>query len=67
MDRTKDGGPAFPNETINGSYGMSLRDYFAAKALVGFLIGQPDSDCGFSGYAHDAYSMADFMLKAREE
>ncbi len=37
----RDGGPAFPNITpdmqVNGSPGLSIRDYFAGQALVGFL------------------------------
>lgn len=35
------GGPAFPNEGFNGwgepFQGMTLRDYFAAKAMQGML------------------------------
>jgi hypothetical protein len=35
------GGPAFPNEGFNGwgtpEEGMTLRDYFAAKAMVGLM------------------------------
>jgi len=44
--------------------GMTLRDYFAAKAMQGFLTGDYDL------YAHEvvqrAYEMADAMMKARE-
>jgi|GEM_PF-3132894 len=43
-----------------------LRDNFAGQALAGLLAGSPDADCGPDGYAHDAYSYADAMLKARE-
>jgi hypothetical protein len=46
--------------------GMTLRDYFAAKAMQGII----SSDCNygaFSDLASDAYSIADAMLKAREE
>ena len=33
-----DGGPAFPRDhASDGHNGMTLRDYFAAKALVGSL------------------------------
>ena len=45
--------------------GMTLRDYFAAKAMQGFLatvkVGCPDDLI-----ALDAYNLADAMLKARE-
>lgn len=57
------GGPAFP---VGTSYqGMTLRDYFAAKAMQGMIV-----DPG-SGYSNDelasfAYAVADAMLKARE-
>jgi len=47
--------------------GMSLRDYFAAKAMQGFMANksnpmrfQPEDDANW------AYSIADAMLKARE-
>ncbi len=38
-EKTKDGGPAFPSEGgpdsgVHPAPGMSLRDYFAAKAMV---------------------------------
>lgn len=55
MPRPKgDGGPAFPTEnerpTGNSSYhyqGMSLRDYFAAKAMQGMLVDK-EIDCHLS-------------------
>jgi hypothetical protein len=45
---------------------MTLRDYFAAKAMQGMLACpvQPQSDADM--YARDAYELADAMLKARE-
>jgi len=48
--------------------GMSLRDYFAAKAMAA-LISHPDSDGDKlpSVFANAAYSIADAMLKARNE
>lgn len=63
------GGPAFPtsfdknypNEIVGG---MTLRDYFAAKALTGCL---PGSRVDPSEYAKLAYRMADAMLAARGE
>ncbi len=73
--------PAFPTKTYNRNImqfedreGMTLRDYFAAKALQGLLanpklqkeiLGQ--GGC-LSGWIEDsAYGFADAMLKARGE
>jgi hypothetical protein len=58
--------PAFPS----GQYklGMTLRDYFAAKAMQVVLYQCdcfPDEDWRM-GVALDSYQMADAMLKARE-
>ena len=61
------GGPAFPNmafgSTRNEQQGMTLRDYFAAKAMQAMLQGSGT----FESHAKYAYKMADFMLKARSE
>ena len=64
--------PAFPfvAEDDTGmmiNMGMSLRDYFAAKAMQGMLA----ACTGWSDYNQDrlastSYRMADEMLKARE-
>jgi len=47
-----------------------MRDYFAAKALQGFLADpEPFDDVGEGlpmAYAKEAYIYADAMLKARE-
>jgi len=43
--------------------GMTLRDYFAAKALSTMNIGGL-AVC-YDGFAENAYKMADAMLKAR--
>jgi hypothetical protein len=47
--------------------GMTLRDYFAAKAMQG-LLSDPDwrQDMDFEDTAHAAYKQADAMLKAGE-
>lgn len=47
---------------------MTLRDYFAAKAMQGLLAGRDHSPDGikWEKYAYGAYEMADAMLKARE-
>jgi len=43
-------------------WGMTLRDYFAAKALPMF-----NGSGDFNWSAEQAYKMADAMLKAREQ
>ena len=61
-------GPAFPcvNHYGDKLTGMTLRDYFAAKAMQGLAT---DIDVGrsFESYGKWAYEMADAMLKAREQ
>ena len=45
---------------------MTLRDYFAAKAMQA-MVGREVSDPSrIEKYAENAYFMADAMLKARE-
>jgi len=47
--------------------GMTLRDYFAAKAMQGYCSNQQHtSSCTVGLTADCAYEMADAMLKARE-
>ena len=69
MNNTNTGGSAFPIERY-GSVGMTMRDYFAAKALQGFMVGLKSAqDIGpdmQDRIALGMYSMADAMLKARE-
>jgi hypothetical protein len=64
------GGHAFPAMNDNGYWvkGMTLRDYFAAKAMQG-LLADPDwrMDMDFNETALAAYQQADEMLKAREQ
>ncbi len=62
-----DGGAAFP---VAHSYliqsGMSLRDYFAAKAMQGlFSCGKAHDEHTAHVTAKASYLMADAMLKAR--
>ena len=62
--------PAFPQPTgINLFYsGMTLRDYFAAKAMQGSIAGTPHNvDIEPTELATWCYIMADAMLKARGE
>ncbi len=49
--------------------GMTLRDYFAANAMQGWIStwAPTDSFVEVDGVARFAYQMADAMLKAREE
>ena len=59
--------PAFPVEVIytqeNEMFnGMTLRDYFAAKAMQALI----DNDGLFSEIPTQAYAIADAMMKARE-
>ena len=65
------GGPAFPQTYVDKEYnpymidttGMTLRDYFAAKAMQG-MIANGESD--LRTLSQDAYISADAMLKARD-
>ena len=58
---------AFPALHLNGHRGMSLRDYFAAQALIA-LIGINDEDARNTAItSHAAYCYADEMLKRRIE
>jgi hypothetical protein len=77
MTTKTDGGPAFPLQSIGpefapGYAGMSLRDYFAAKAMVGWLASyspdalHPASRDKEGDVAEMAYALADAMLRARE-
>ena len=60
--------PAFPNAHYHNVSGMTLRDYFAARALQNFRdqIGSQSGQEWFDQMAQGAYRMADAMLKARE-
>ena len=57
--------PAFPNPHYINHKGMTLRDYFAAKAMQG-LISEPSTQGTMDEFAHRAYAIADAMMKARE-
>ena len=56
---------AFPNPHRTDELGMTLRDYFAAQAMLarGFTVRPYDTT---HETAKDCYAMADAMLKARE-
>jgi hypothetical protein len=62
--------PAFPQHdrvvkalSIENSQGMTLRDYFAAKALP---VVMPDNRAYPSDAAKAAYQFADAMMEARK-
>ena len=65
----KTGGPAFPGVDEAGEpyNGMTLRDYFAAKAMQGVLSFEAIDEYNANDVAFVAYGMADAMLKAREQ
>ena len=52
-------------------HGMTLRDYFAAKALQGILASSPEwSEVSWNAckaIVKDSFSIADEMMKAREQ
>lgn len=77
MSALKGGGQALPcvNPHYDGNWnkdpvinGMTLRDYFAAKAMQSILTEADwgDHRCSAENMASDAYKMADAMLAARE-
>lgn len=82
----KTGGPAFPIESFTqpngefawGSDGLTLRDYFAAKAMQAALSNQlllnrigeqvsNDLELGHMYLAEGAYRLADAMLRERDK
>ena len=85
MTDRDDGGYAFPAmHSIDGNWntsprseycGMSLRDYFAAKALPGVMAfkteltkaGSTDHDASAAGHARLCYAIADAMLEERKK
>jgi hypothetical protein len=74
------GGPAFPHPRLASEHfqpqvdltGMSLRDYFAAKALEAQIVKLyghslfDEGGCTYAKLAQESYLVADAMLKARE-
>ena len=72
--------PAFPvplseHQTLKSTTanGMTLRDYFAAKAMIAVILMENKAHRegymfeGWQALAEDCYNWADAMLKAREE
>jgi hypothetical protein len=72
MSNTNTGGPAFAKQlecnrdgyAVTG--GMTLRDYFAAKAMQSMNSREDYRDASASAIALDAYALADAMIYARE-
>jgi len=59
-----DGGPAFPTMDPNEHYrlmGMTLRDYFAGKAIEALIV----RGWGLEAASGKAYEIADEMIKAK--
>ena len=64
------GGFAFPHDVIDSDKfkGMTLRDYFAAKAMQGNIASWPEDQLfNPKGIAEHAYGVADAMLAEREK
>ena len=66
MSAAKTGGPAFPSSDHNG---LTLRDYFAAKAMQAFIMNtdKRSADEADLWVGRAAYEVADAMLDARSE
>lgn len=74
-----DGGSAFPVNDPNkinpmsvsdyeqAARGISVRDYFAAKAMQGICAQQETWGCSVGEIAKNAYKMADLMLAERAQ
>lgn len=76
MSDKENGGPAFPQndlsaynmgpDGIGDGMGMTLRDWFAGRALASLPISGAASDAAIDGAANVAYRIADAMLAARK-
>lgn len=68
MSKIDKGGTAFPAKDNYGYHlGMTLRDYFAAKAMQARINDSKLAPMwSFEDHADRAYKMADAMLKARK-
>jgi len=61
--------PAFPAmhfDLAENEHGLTMRDYFAAKAMTGLLTAEIVGEYSNEHVAEIAYRIADAMLKARE-
>jgi len=72
MAERDNGGAAFPywqeyNGDVESSSGMSLRDYFAAKAMAALIISDKDDLMPHAKIAKAAYLASDAMLAERSK
>lgn len=82
MSKHYGGGPVFPREggrkfvvgndvrVTTPHDGMTLRDYFAAKAMQSIISKMDSAQYNYTGagsVASDAYAFADAMIKEREK
>jgi hypothetical protein len=58
---------AFPNPHRTDMTGMTLRDYFAAKAMAALIVVYTDDKTIVDEYSQRAYAIADAMIAAREK
>ena len=72
MNTIETGGSAFPLSTVDPYErsvttcdGMTLRDYFAAKAMQSYIAHNKSYD--YSDIAEVSFCIADQMLKARSQ
>jgi hypothetical protein len=73
-NKIDDGGPAFPCPEASSAHfdnltaymGLTLRDYFAAAALQGFVTNN-GTDTADGALAEWSYSLADAMIKAKKK
>lgn len=66
------GGPAFPIDRIAvnkefGISGMTMRDYFAAKAMMAYMTHERGAVQPNDVIADGAYAVADAMIKERNK
>ena len=76
MNKIETGGPAFPTHeqrfpdgvlSQESEYGMTLRDYFAAKAMQAAIeFGAWSDEQDMEEVARMSYRQAEAMLKARK-
>ena len=66
MDEIETGGPAFPVQDASKwqAHGMTLRDYFAAKAMQSLVAAFPNGN-DEDAVCVAAYAIADAMFEAR--
>lgn len=75
VNKINDGGPAFPlyvptqqaGDNSEVILGLSLRDYFAAKAMQGILANHQTYSLKDDTIAMYAFNIADAMIKERNK